>query len=179
SPDSGTAARSRDRRGRGGRAAARRRAARRAPPPAGSTPRRRRRGCPSGGRWAASGEHALRGYLLSTLDAIEAINTKDAMDTKDTKDRPYQGATEAQGTKRSYMRPNDTSRAVIACALNVHTALGAGMLESTICACLFYELTAAGLYVQHQVHLPVIYKEVMLPKAYRVDFIVEKCLIVE
>src|SRR6266699_3640443 len=67
----------------------------------------------------------------------------------------------------------------IGCALKVHTALGPGMLESTICACLFYELTAARLHVQHQVHLPVVYKSVRLPKAYRVDFIVEECLIVE
>jgi GxxExxY protein len=53
------------------------------------------------------------------------------------------------------------------------------MLESTICACLFYELAEAGLHVQHQVRLPVVYKQVRLPRAYRVDFIVEKCLIVE
>ncbi len=77
------------------------------------------------------------------------------------------------------MRPNDASRAVIGCALKVHTALGPGMLESTISACLFHELTNAGLHVQHQVYLPVVYKAVKLPRAYRVDFIVEKCLIVE
>jgi GxxExxY protein len=53
------------------------------------------------------------------------------------------------------------------------------MLESSICACLFHELTLAGLHVQHQVRLPIVYKQVRLPTAYRVDFIVEKCLIVE
>jgi len=88
------------------------------------------------------------------------------MDTKDTKERILLG-------------PNDTSHAVIDCALRVHTALGAGVLESTTSACLLYELTAAGLHVQHQVHLPVVYRDVRLPTAYRVDFIVEKCLIVE
>ena len=88
------------------------------------------------------------------------------MDTKDTKGRPF-------------MRPNEASHAVIECALTAHTALGAGMLERTICACLFYELTSRGMHVQHQVHLPVMYKQVQLPTAYRVDFIVEKCLIVE
>jgi GxxExxY protein len=88
------------------------------------------------------------------------------MDTKDTKGRPF-------------MHPNEASHAVIECALAVHTALGAGMLERAICACLFYELTSRGLHVQHQVHLPVMYKQVQLPTAYRVDFIVEKCLIVE
>ena len=32
---------------------------------------------------------------------------------------------------------------------------------------------------EHQVHLPVVYQGVQLSAAYRVDFIVEKCLIVE
>jgi GxxExxY protein len=88
------------------------------------------------------------------------------MDTKDTKGGILLG-------------PNDTSHVVIACALRVHTALGAGVLESAICACLLHEFTAADLHVQHQVHLPVVYRDVQLAAAYRVDFIVENCLIVE
>jgi GxxExxY protein len=77
------------------------------------------------------------------------------------------------------MRPNETSHAVIDCALEVHTAIGAGILESAVCACLFHELAAKDLHFEHQVHLPLIYKQVRLPVAYRVDFIVENCLIVE
>jgi GxxExxY protein len=88
------------------------------------------------------------------------------MDTKVTKDRHFK-------------RPNETSHEVIGCALKVHSALGPGVLESTVNACLLYELTNAGLHVEHQVHLPVVYNEVRLPAAYRVDFIVEKCLIIE
>jgi GxxExxY protein len=63
--------------------------------------------------------------------------------------------------------------------MKVHSALGPGILESAICACFLYELTAAGLHVQHQVRLPIVYRGVELTKAYRVDFIVEECLIVE
>ena len=88
------------------------------------------------------------------------------MDTKDTKGRPFLG-------------PNDASHAVIECALRVHSALGAGVLESAVSACLAYELGQAGLHVEHQVHLPLVYQQVKLSTAYRVDFIVEKCLIVE
>ncbi len=77
------------------------------------------------------------------------------------------------------MTPNETSHAVIECALRVHSALGAGVLESTVSACLLYELRSAGLHVEHQVLLPVVYRGVRLPAAYRVDFIAEKCLIVE
>jgi GxxExxY protein len=93
----------------------------------------------------------------------QRLNTKDTMDTKE----------------RVALGPNAAAHAVIECALNVHTAIGAGVLESAISACLFYEFTSAGLHVEHQVHLPLIYKEVHLPIAYRVDFMVENCLIVE
>jgi GxxExxY protein len=88
------------------------------------------------------------------------------MDTKDTKDRTFLG-------------PTDTSRVVIECALRVHTALGAGVLESAVCACLEYELRQAGLHVEHQVRLPLVYQQVALSVGYRVDFIVERCLIIE
>ena len=80
---------------------------------------------------------------------------------------------------RTALKPNAASHAVIECALKVHSALGPGLLESAVCACLFYEFVIAGLHVEHQVHLPLIYDEIKLPTAYRVDFIVEKCLIVE
>jgi GxxExxY protein len=77
------------------------------------------------------------------------------------------------------MRPNETSRIIIGAAMKVHTALGAGVLESACDACLFYELAQAGLHVQHQVRLPIAYNGMRLSGAYRVDFIVENCVIVE
>ena len=86
--------------------------------------------------------------------------------TKDTKDTRFLG-------------PNQASHAVIDAAIKVHTALGAGMLESTIGACFLYELNLAGLHVQHQVRLPIVYRDITLAGAYRVDFIIEECLIVE
>lgn len=77
------------------------------------------------------------------------------------------------------MRPNEASHVVITAAMKVHTALGPGLLESTYDACFFYELAQVGLHVEHQIRLPVVYQSVHLPTAYRVDYIVEKCLIVE
>jgi GxxExxY protein len=71
------------------------------------------------------------------------------------------------------------SHAAIDAALAVHSALGAGVLESAVSACLLYEMRARGLHVQHQVHLPLEYKGLRLPAAYRIDFIVEHCLILE
>jgi GxxExxY protein len=77
------------------------------------------------------------------------------------------------------MKPNEASHIVIGAALRVHGALGAGVLESACDACLYYELTKAGLRFEHQVHLPVVYEGIVLSTAYRVDFIIENCLVVE
>ena len=77
------------------------------------------------------------------------------------------------------MRANDASYAVIGAALKVHNALGPGLLESAYDACLFHELKQAGLHFEHEVHLPVVYEGVQLATAFRVDYIVEKCLILE
>src|SRR5262245_38649798 len=49
-------------------------------------------------------------------------------------------------------------------------------LEHAVSACLHYELTATSLHVEHQVQLPVVYRSVRIPTAYRVDFSVENCV---
>jgi GxxExxY protein len=77
------------------------------------------------------------------------------------------------------MKPNQASEIVIGAAMRVHSALGAGVLESAYDACLLYELTKTGLHIEHQVTLPIVYENVQLATAYRVDFIVEHCLILE
>lgn len=77
------------------------------------------------------------------------------------------------------MKPNEASQIVIGAAMKVHTALGAGILESAYDACLFHELTNTGLHFEHQVTLPIVYEGVQLATAYRVDFIVEDCLVLE
>jgi GxxExxY protein len=68
---------------------------------------------------------------------------------------------------------------IIAAALKVHSALGAGCLESTYAMCLCYQLAQDGPGFTHQVRLPIVYNGVQLEAAYRVDFIVENCVIVE
>jgi GxxExxY protein len=77
------------------------------------------------------------------------------------------------------LKPNAASHAVIGAAIQVHNELGAGVLESAVDACMLHELLSRGLHVQHQVHLPVVYRDLVLPASYRVDFIVEHCLLVE
>jgi len=68
---------------------------------------------------------------------------------------------------------------VLGAALKVHTAIGAGCLESTCDACLCYQLAKDGIVFTHQVRLPIIYEGIQLDAAYRIDFVIENCVIVE
>jgi GxxExxY protein len=77
------------------------------------------------------------------------------------------------------VRPNETSYRVIGAAMRVHSALGAGLLESVYDKCLCNELTRIGLQFQHHVRLAVNHEGVTLWPAYTIDFIVENCLVLE
>lgn len=71
------------------------------------------------------------------------------------------------------------SNRVIGLMLEVHRALGPGLLESAYQACLAYELKTAGLGFAAEVALPVRYKGMNLDCAYRMDFVVEASLVLE
>ncbi len=68
---------------------------------------------------------------------------------------------------------------IIGAAIEVHRALGPGLLESSYEACLAYELESRGLRVSRQVPLPIIYKQVHLDAGYRIDLHVENRVVVE
>lgn len=68
---------------------------------------------------------------------------------------------------------------VIGAAIEVHRHLGPGLLESAYEECLAHELTLRGLPFERQVALPVSYKDIRLDCGYRLDFLVDKLLIVE
>jgi GxxExxY protein len=77
------------------------------------------------------------------------------------------------------MTENEISHKTIGCAMKVHTELGPGLLENAYEECLFYELTQAGLKVEKQKALPLVYHEVKLDAGYRIDLLVENRVIVE
>lgn len=77
------------------------------------------------------------------------------------------------------MIENDISQIIIGCAIKVHTALGPGLLESAYEECLYYELVKAGLRVEKQKALPLVYEEIKLEIGYRLDLIVEGKVIIE
>jgi GxxExxY protein len=76
----------------------------------------------------------------------------------------------------SYARVTDK---VIGAALKVHSRLGPGLLESVYETCLAYELSKAGLTVERQKPLPVVYGDVTLEAGYRLDMLVENTVVVE
>lgn len=77
------------------------------------------------------------------------------------------------------MELNKISEEIIGAAMQVHTTLGPGLLESAYEACLKYELEQKGLKVLSQVGLPVFYKGVKIDIGYRIDLLVEDAVIVE
>jgi GxxExxY protein len=77
------------------------------------------------------------------------------------------------------MEFDELSNRVIGCAIEVHRALGPGLLESTYEQCLAHELKLSGIAFRLQWPLPVEYKEVRLDCGYRVDVLVEEALILE
>lgn len=77
------------------------------------------------------------------------------------------------------MELNQISGAIIDSAMKVHTALGAGMLESTYEICLIHELRKRRINVQSQLALPVVYDGIKLDAGYRIDLLVENEVIVE
>ena len=68
---------------------------------------------------------------------------------------------------------------IIGAALKVHSALGPGLPEKTYEQCLQYKLVAEGLRVERQVTVPVKFESLSLPRAFRVDLIVESSVVIE
>jgi len=63
---------------------------------------------------------------------------------------------------------------IIGCAIEVHRALGSGLLESAYQECLLYELKAIGYSVEKEISQPIVYKNITLNHGYRIDLLVEK-----
>lgn len=74
---------------------------------------------------------------------------------------------------------NDISYKIIGCAFKVHKALGPGLLESAYEACMHYELVNAGLFVERQKEVPLVYQEIKLDAGYRIDLLVENKIVIE
>ncbi|MBA6153336.1 GxxExxY protein [Gelidibacter maritimus] len=68
---------------------------------------------------------------------------------------------------------------IIGAAIEVHKALGPGLLESAYQKCLFYELKSQGFDVKQEIPLPITYKDIVLDHGYRIDLLVENEVVIE
>ena len=68
---------------------------------------------------------------------------------------------------------------IVDSAIKVHSKLGPGLLESAYQKCLAYELTKRGLKVQTEIIQPLTYENITIDAGYRIDMLVEDCIIIE
>jgi GxxExxY protein len=77
------------------------------------------------------------------------------------------------------MHINEISGAIVDAAVNVHEALGPGLLESVYEVLLAHELQQRGFAVERQVPVPIHYMGIRFHEGYRLDLLVEDLVIVE
>jgi GxxExxY protein len=90
--------------------------------------------------------------------------------TKDTKEMGFEPISN---------RVENAASAVVDVAVKVHKALGPGLLESVYETCICYELSKRAIAFRRQVELPVRYDEVLIEAGFRIDVLVDECVIVE
>ena len=73
----------------------------------------------------------------------------------------------------------DLTWSVIHAGIEVQKRLGPWLLESAYEACLAYELERAGHTVERQVPVPIRYRDLVIPNAFRIDLLVDGILVVE
>lgn len=84
-----------------------------------------------------------------------------------------------RGTEGTEMELNKITEQIIGAAIEVHRALGPGLLESAYEECLCRELALREVPFERQRPLPVAYKGVQLDCGYRLDLLVAEAVVVE
>jgi GxxExxY protein len=82
-------------------------------------------------------------------------------------------------TEDTEMELNNVTEQIIGAAIEVHKALGPGLLESAYEECLCREFALRGVAFERQKPLPVVYKRVQLDCGYRLDLLVGGVVVVE
>lgn len=77
------------------------------------------------------------------------------------------------------MTENEIANKIIGIAIEVHKALGPGLLESAYKECMYYKIGNTGLYVEKEKPMPLIFEEVKLDCGYRIDLLAERKLVIE
>ncbi|MBN1499516.1 MAG: GxxExxY protein [Spirochaetes bacterium] len=77
------------------------------------------------------------------------------------------------------MNENELAEIIIGAAIEVHSILGPGLLESAYEKALIFELNAGGLLIESQKIIPIQYKELLINEGFRSDIIVNDIIILE
>lgn len=80
---------------------------------------------------------------------------------------------------KTILEINEMTNRIIGCAIEVHSHLGPGLLESAYEECLSYELQSAGFTTRRQQPVPIVYKEKKLECGYRIDILVDDTVVLE
>jgi GxxExxY protein len=77
------------------------------------------------------------------------------------------------------MTENELATLAINQAIDIHKAIGPGLLEKVYTECLFHRLLKLGLAVEKERSIPVFFEEVRMDCGYRADLVLENKLIIE
>lgn len=77
------------------------------------------------------------------------------------------------------MTENEVASVIVRSALEVHKALGPGLLEGAYKECLAFKLVESGLIVEKEKSMPLVFEGVKLECGYRMDLLVERKVVVE
>ena len=83
---------------------------------------------------------------------------------------------ESRGSKWLY---KDLTQEIIGAAMEVHRELGPGFLEYVYEEALCYELKLRKISFERQSELDIYYKDLLIPRKYKPDLVVEDKVIVE
>jgi GxxExxY protein len=92
----------------------------------------------------------------------------------------HHGGTEStESTENSMLVEEELTGKILGAAIEVHSMLGPGLLESAYEGCLCHELGLRGIQFMRQVDLPVSYKGTLLSCGYRLDIVVADTILIE
>jgi len=77
------------------------------------------------------------------------------------------------------MSENEIAKIILDTSFKLHTKFGPGLFESVYEDILTYELQKNGLQVERQKILPIVYENLQIESAFRIDLLVNDSVIVE
>ena len=77
------------------------------------------------------------------------------------------------------MDVEEIARIIVDSAIHIHKEFGPGLLESAYQKCLAHELVKRGLKVESEVILPITYNGEAIETGFRIDMLVNDCVLIE